>query len=74
MLYEVITAKQIANRICSEVNNHEYDHGSKVSVSIGVVVRKDAEDMNQIFTRVDQALYCAKNRGRNRVIGEDDIE
>jgi len=67
-------AKQIANRICSEVNNHEYDHGSKVSVSIGVVVRKDAEDMNQIFTRVDQALYCAKNRGRNRVIGEDDIE
>ena len=41
--------------------------GLPVSVSIGVAEHHDGETVEQLFSRVDKALYAAKNDGRNRV-------
>ena len=38
-----------------------------VTVSIGVAEHHDGEAIDQLFYRVDKALYAAKNDGRNRV-------
>jgi diguanylate cyclase (GGDEF)-like protein len=45
-----------------------YDEDLKVTVSIGVsVFPDDGQDMKLLFDRADNALYCAKERGRNRI-------
>ncbi|MGE4292274.1 MAG: diguanylate cyclase [Desulfovibrio sp.] len=41
-----------------------------VTSSFGVVQHRPHEDLDQLTKRVDQALYKAKNSGRNRVISE----
>jgi len=38
-----------------------------VTVSIGVTMLKMGEPLNNAIKRVDEALYAAKNKGRNRV-------
>ncbi|VDR27352.1 Probable diguanylate cyclase YdaM [Raoultella terrigena] len=38
-----------------------------MTVSIGVADRQDDEEIDQLFNRVDKALYAAKKEGRNRV-------
>ena len=38
-----------------------------MTVSIGVAEHHDGETVEQLFSRVDKALYAAKNDGRNRV-------
>jgi predicted signal transduction protein with EAL and GGDEF domain len=38
------------------------------TVSIGVVINQDSVcDMSALLAQADHALYCAKERGRNRV-------
>ena len=40
-----------------------------ISISIGTaMMREDDSDLNQILSRADKALYCAKEAGRDRVI------
>jgi FOG: GGDEF domain len=38
-----------------------------LTVSFGVVVYDAADDLNSLLKRVDDALYLAKQNGRNRV-------
>ena len=38
-----------------------------VTVSVGVAVSKDAEEIRALIERADRALYVAKRRGRDRV-------
>ncbi len=40
----------------------------KISVSIGVVEMENDPSWDELFKRADEALYIAKNRGRNRCI------
>ena len=49
-----------------EVNTHEL----RVTVSIGVAVREPKQFLtsDELFKQADQALYQAKNKGRNKVI------
>jgi len=44
-----------------------------VTVSIGVVAVSADDNVDSIIERADKALYLAKNRGRDRVIGEHDL-
>lgn len=45
----------------------------KVTVSIGAAQYKPGETMENFIDRSDQALYFAKNTGRNRVATESDV-
>lgn len=64
-------ATYIAERIRSKVEQHECKfegHSIKVTVSIGVVAYPlDGQEVTQLIQRADEALYAAKNEGRNRV-------
>lgn len=61
-----------ANRIKSTIKNQNIlvkSHQINLTVSIGVGVYSDRDqNLNQTISRVDKALYEAKNSGRNRVI------
>jgi PleD family two-component response regulator len=38
-----------------------------VTVSLGACLFREGEDGSALLRRVDEALYAAKNKGRNRV-------
>ncbi|WP_257896548.1 diguanylate cyclase domain-containing protein, partial [Enterobacter chuandaensis] len=40
----------------------------RFTVSIGVARHDPAESIDELFKRVDDALYRAKNDGRNKVL------
>ena len=64
-------AERAAQRLLQAVRELEHlDAGPslQVTVSIGLaIVGPDAEPLPALLRRLDQALYAAKNRGRNRV-------
>jgi diguanylate cyclase (GGDEF)-like protein len=43
----------------------------RMTVSLGVVTLREEEDSAAVLARADEALYRAKEAGRNRVITED---
>jgi diguanylate cyclase (GGDEF)-like protein len=69
-------ALNAAERILQSVSNKhlELDDGRTltVTVSIGVVERQNSETMEAMMQRADQAMYAAKNRGRNLVCTVED--
>jgi len=71
---------EVAERIRRVVEEHKFYlmDGQKINitVSIGVAIYPDTvDDINQIVTKADSALYEAKRTGRNRVVfAENDIE
>lgn len=46
----------------------------KVTVSVGVAIYRYGEPIKEFIDRSDQALYFAKNTGRNRVATESDVD
>jgi diguanylate cyclase len=45
-----------------------------VTLSFGVALYKPTESMSDFFKRADDCLYLAKQRGRNKVISESQLE
>jgi predicted signal transduction protein with EAL and GGDEF domain len=43
----------------------------RITISGGVALAKDGEDVATFVARVDKALYCAKEMGRNQVCVDD---
>jgi PleD family two-component response regulator len=39
-----------------------------VTISLGVAERRPGDELKDFTRRVDEALYCAKGRGRNQVV------
>ena len=62
--------KVAGKNLVSTDGNTSYGH---VTVSIGVAVMSDEDDMESIVVRADKGLYFAKDNGRNRVCGERDL-
>jgi len=60
-------AKIVANKILWEIRDGHYGINDKITTSIGVVYRAKNEYYTSLFRRVDEALYTAKEKGRNRV-------
>jgi diguanylate cyclase (GGDEF)-like protein len=60
-------AKQLANRLRESIEQHQFTHGESVTSSFGVSELNDVDDSRAIMKRADQALYMAKNNGRNQV-------
>ncbi len=62
-------AMQVATRLCRRVHRLEIpasDESLLLSVSIGVAMRQDGDDVESLVGRADQAMYDAKFNGRNR--------
>lgn len=63
--------RKIAERLRMAVNRWRFELESKklkLTISIGITQARKGEDLEQLLARVDQALYAAKNGGRNLVV------
>jgi diguanylate cyclase (GGDEF)-like protein len=61
----------MADRLRLELESmtFESDKGPfQVTMSIGVALHKDERDVTELISKADQALYFAKENGRNRVV------
>ena len=56
----------------AETNLDDLVEGLTITISIGVAKRQSNESFNSLLERADQALYRAKNEGRNRVVVVED--
>lgn len=65
--YDSEGAKKIAERLRREVEEHEFTGVGQRTVSVGVTSAKIGENEEDVFIRADNALYKAKESGRNRV-------
>ncbi|VAW47605.1 diguanylate cyclase/phosphodiesterase (GGDEF & EAL domains) with PAS/PAC sensor(s) [hydrothermal vent metagenome] len=61
---------QIANKTLS-VKDHK--EPLKLTLSSGVAIYRKGEYVDTLFQRADEALYLAKNNGRNQVCGEQEL-
>ncbi len=67
-------AMQVATRLCRRVNRLEIPLNEQqllLSISIGVAMYRDGDDVEALVERADQAMYNAKLGGRNRVCSFD---
>ena len=63
-------SKEFANRVREEVSNISFlvkGKQVKITISCGISNLQDTDNEQKIFERADQALYLAKEEGRNRV-------
>lgn len=63
-------AIQVAKRLQQEVDLKQYteiESDLNATISVGVTEYKHGENMDEFLRRVDEALYQAKENGRNRV-------
>ena len=69
---EISTATQIAERIrhnAAELTTEFQQEIIKLTVSIGITARlEDEKSIESMLHRADEALYLAKQSGRNKVI------
>ena len=56
---------QFAEMLRKKVENHLFANKVKTTVSLGVMTVNGFEDPNEVYIHIDNALYKAKDRGRN---------
>ncbi len=61
-------AFQIAERIRRQLEITRHPIAGAVTASFGVAERQPGESYGSLYRRVDEALYSAKDMGRNRVV------
>jgi diguanylate cyclase (GGDEF)-like protein len=65
-----------ARRMCRAVEAAPFQYGGKtrtITISIGLVHLRMADDEQSALRRADAALYVAKHRGRNQVVVADTV-
>ncbi len=62
--------EQLANRLRKDIEGYSFEVVKKVTCSFGVSQYHVGDSKNDLFQRVDEALYIAKDRGRNQVIAK----
>jgi len=72
---ELVTARQVAERLRQEIAERDVACDGqtwRITVSIGVATSAPGDlTLDHTLRRADQALYAAKNAGRNRVAVAD---
>jgi diguanylate cyclase (GGDEF)-like protein len=64
---DVEAASNVSEKLRLAIAGHHFDNLDKLTVSLGVTAFEPQDDLNSLFKRVDEALYEAKKKGRNRV-------
>jgi diguanylate cyclase (GGDEF)-like protein len=60
-------ARALAERLRKSVESATFPSGLKLTVSVGIAATADPDQMPELVTAADQALYEAKESGRNQV-------
>jgi diguanylate cyclase (GGDEF)-like protein len=60
-------AVNAAEKLRLAIASHDFDKAGRLTVSFGVAEFEPQDDLNSLLKRVDDALYRAKELGRNRV-------
>ncbi len=58
----------LAERVRIEVAQEEFPTAGHITISLGVAQFRTEDSIDSLLQRVDQALYAAKQQGRNRVV------
>ena len=66
-------AALVAENLRALLDNHHFNSVGSVSASFGIASCVQQDNMEHLVNQADQALYTAKERGRNRVEVFDDI-
>ena len=66
-IFRIEMAQRIAENIRKHIQEHNFDTVGHISCSFGVTLSKTKESSEAITKRADEALYRAKDEGRNRV-------
>ncbi|MBT7179391.1 MAG: GGDEF domain-containing protein, partial [Nitrospina sp.] len=63
----------LANKVRQAIEKHDFETVGRVTVSLGCAQfdKKNEDSTEQMLKRADQALYRAKEGGRNQVIIAD---
>lgn len=64
---EIKGACILAEKLRSSIENHSFSTVKKITSSFGVSELTNEDDYSSFTKRVDEALYIAKNNGRNKV-------
>ena len=60
--------RQLSERLKEQVSREKFVDGSTISLSFGIAsYPEDGSAMDELIERADQAMYNAKQRGRNRI-------
>ena len=60
-------AEDLAERIRIAVESLELDHSTRITCSIGIAAYNNEQSVEDVIAKADEALYIAKNNGRNCV-------
>jgi diguanylate cyclase (GGDEF)-like protein len=60
-------AAQLSSRLCKEIEKYPFNHVDGITCSFGVTELDQGDTEKLLLERVDQALYAAKDNGRNQV-------
>ncbi|MDX9813184.1 MAG: YfiR/HmsC family protein [Sulfurimonas sp.] len=58
----------LAESIRKKVEEFDFEFGHKVTISLGVASIQEKQNQDEIVKKADEALYEAKENGRNRVV------
>lgn len=61
-------ARILAERLRDMIANHPFPGVEHITISMGVTAVYENDTIDSLFSRVDIALYAAKENGRNRVV------
>jgi len=64
---DIDEAFNLAEKLRIKIQNYRFPSIGKVTISGGVAQYVEGETASQLISRADNALYAAKNSGRNRV-------
>ncbi len=63
-------ALQLADRLREAVAEFPFEHGERITLSVGLAQFLPGDDAHTLLVRADRALYRAKREGRNRSVAE----